>query len=89
MQAARNIAETGVNFTGSLTACNVYKINNGIEQPICNELGKTKIMERLQLVSTDLLGPVTPATRGSNRFMTKYSDQDTKFKAVYFISTKD
>ena len=79
MQAARNIAETEINFTDSLTACDNYKIN---------KLGETEIMKRLQLVSTNLLGPVTPAARGNYRSMAKYSDHFTRFKAVYFISTK-
>ena len=47
------------------------------------------MVERLQLVDTDLLGPVTPAPRGNNCLMTKCSDHYTRFKAVYFMSTKD
>ena len=89
IQAARNIAETGVNFTDSLTACDICTINKGAKQPTRNKPGKTEITERLQLVSTDLLGPVTPAARGIYHFMAKYSNHFTKFKAVYFIPTKD
>ena len=89
MQVARNIAETGVNFTDSLTACDIFKINQGTKQPICNKPGKSEITEWLQLVSIDFLGPVTPAARVDYRFMAKYSDHFTKFKGVYFIPTKD
>ena len=89
MQAARNIAEIGVNFTDSLTACDMYNINNGIKQLIRNNPGKTEITGRLQLVSPVLLGPVTPAARGDYRFMAKCSDHYTKFKAIYIIPTKD
>ena len=46
LQAARRIAETGVNFTDSLTACNIYKINNGTKQPIHNKPGKAEITGR-------------------------------------------
>ena len=46
---------------------------------------KTDITGWLQLVSTDLLGLVAPAAPGNYRFMTKYFDYYTKFKAVYFI----
>ena len=59
MQATWNIAETGVNFTDSLTACDIYKINNDIKQPIRNDPGKSEVTERLQLGSTNLSGPVT------------------------------
>ena len=54
MQAARNTAETGVNFTDSLDAYNICKINEGTKLPIHNEPGKTDIMERLQFVITNL-----------------------------------
>ena len=88
LQAARNIAETQVDFTISLTACDIYKINKGTKQPIRNKPGKTQITEELQLVSTDFLGSVTPAARENYRFMVKFSDHYTKFKAEYFILTK-
>ena len=89
MQTARKIAETGVNSTDSLTACDIYKITNGTKQLIHNEPGKTGLAEWLHLVSTDLLGSVTPAARGNYCFMAKVSEYYTKFKAVHFISRKD
>ena len=89
MQDARNIAGTIINFTDSLTAYDIYKTNNDTKQPICNEAGKTEITKWLQLVSTDLLDPVTPAARGKYRFMVKCFDHYTMFKVLYFISTKD
>ena len=78
MQAARNIAEK------SITAP-----NKGATQPIHNKTGGSEMMERLHIISTDLIGPVTSVARENYRFMTKYSTHYTKFKAVYFISTKD
>ena len=89
MQAAWNIAKMGVNFTDTLATCDIYKVNNGPKQTIPNEPGKTEIMRRFQLVSTVLLGSVTPASHGNYLFMAKCSDHCTKFKAVYFVSTKD
>ena len=84
-----DIAETRANFTDSLITCDICKINKGTKQPIRNKPGNTRIAKRLQLVSTDLLGPVTPVTRANYRFMAKYSFHYTNFKAVYSISTKD
>ena len=89
MQAARNITETGVHFTDSIVACNVCKIKKGTKQPIHNKPDKTEIPERLQLFSTDILEPVTPAARGNYRFLVKCSDHYTKFKAVYLFLKKD
>ena len=54
------------------------------KQSIRNKLCKIDIAERLQLISTDLLGPVTPMTRGNYRFMAKYADHYTTLKELYF-----
>ena len=89
MEAAWDIAETGVTFTDSLTTCDICKISKYTEQPFRNKPGKTEMMKWLQFVRTDLLRPVTPAARLNYRFMSKYTDHCTKFKAVYFISTKN
>ena len=89
MDAARNFAETGVNFTYTLTACDIYKINSETKQPIRNDAGKIEITERVQLISTDLLGTVTRAARGNCHFMANCPDHYTKFKVVRYISTKD
>ena len=82
MQAARNIAETGVNFNYSLIVCGICKINKGIKQPILIDPGEPEIMGWLQLVSTDPVGLMTPVARGNYRFVTKCFD-------YYFISSKD
>ena len=47
------------------------------------------ITERLQLVSTDILGPVTPTAIGGFKYMAKFTDYFSRLKAVYFIKSKD
>ena len=74
MQATWNIAKTGVNFADSLTVCNIYKINTGTKQPIRGKPGKTDITDRLQLVSTDLLGSGIPAARVDYQLIAMYSN---------------
>ena len=44
--------------------------------------------ERFKVVSTDLLGPVTPKAIGSYSYVAKYTDHHTRLKAVYFIEKK-
>ena len=89
MQGARNMAEVGVNFTDMRTACNIYKIKNDIKQQFFTKPGKIDIMERIQVVSPDLICFVTPAARGYSLFMAKCTDHYAELKAVYFIWTKD
>ena len=83
-----NIAETEVNFTYTLTVCDIYKTNNGTKQPIQNDPGKTEITKQLQLLSSDLVDSGTSAWGGNYRVKVKYSDHYMKFKAVNSISTK-
>ena len=44
--------------------------------------------DSLKLVSTDVLGPVTPDVIGCHSYMAKYTDHHTRLKAVYFIEKK-
>ena len=82
MQAARNIAAKGAIFTDSLAACDIFNTRKDTKQPIRKTSGTTKITDSLQLVNTDLLGPLTTAAREIYRFMTNLLDRYTKFKAV-------
>ena len=60
----------------------------GSRQPIFNELDKAEITKRLDLVRTDLSGSMTPTARRNNHFVAKCSDHYTKFKTVYFSSSR-
>ena len=43
---------------------------------------------RLQLVTADLLGPVTPTALGGYQYMAKFTDHYSRLKVVYFIKAK-
>ncbi|CAN0579923.1 unnamed protein product, partial [Laminaria digitata] len=88
MAKVKNIAESGVNFSDSLSACDMCKISKSTQRNHPKKSRPDPASERLKLVSTDLLGPVTPKAIGSYSYMAKYTDHHTRLKAVYFIYKK-
>ena len=85
MAKVKNIAECVVKFSDTLSACETCKINKSTQQnhPKTSRPGPSS--ERLKLVSTDLLGPVTPKAIGEYAYMAKYTDHHSRLKAVYLI----
>lgn len=47
------------------------------------------VTECLQLLSTDISGPVTPTATEGSRHMAKFTDDFGRLKVVYFIKSKD
>ena len=88
LRVFKNIPETGVSFEDSLSPCVTCKLNNSVQQDHPSSVDSSNILERLQLVSTDLTGPITPTAQGGYRYMAKFTDHFTRFKVVYFIKTK-
>ena len=42
-----------------------------------------------QLIYADLMGPISPAALGGFRYISKITDQHTKWKEVYVIKSKE
>eukprot|EP00752_Nemacystus_decipiens_P017171 g15384.t1 len=86
-QVAR-IDGTGVKLRDSFSACGTCKINKSSQQNHPKTANADSITSRLQLVSTDLLGPITPTAIGGYNYMAKFTDHVTRLKAVYFVAKK-
>ncbi|CAB1109566.1 unnamed protein product [Ectocarpus sp. CCAP 1310/34] len=86
-QLAR-IDGSGVHLRDSFSACGTCKINKSSQQNHPKIANMDGITERLQLVSTDLLGPISPSAIGGYNYMAKFTDHATRLKAVYFIAKK-
>ena len=85
MSKVKDIAECGVNFSDTLSACETCKINKSTQQNHPETSRPDPSSESLKLVSTDLPGPVTPKAIGGYAYMAKYTDHHSRLKAVYFI----
>ncbi|CAM9901908.1 unnamed protein product [Sphacelaria rigidula] len=87
MRRLLNTRGSGVNFEGSVSPCVTCKINKSVQKDRPKTVNSTNISERLQLVSTDLTGPITPMAQRGYRYMAKFTDLFTCFEVVYFITT--
>lgn len=88
LRAAAKIPETGVVLKDSLSGFDICAISISAQKkhPRRAEHRATMPQER---VCTDLLGPVYPVAKGGFRYVSKFTDEFTRFKAVYLISRKD
>lgn len=92
VQVMEKLARTegsGVHLQDSFSACSTCPINKSTK----NDQPKTApidvIPERLQVISTDLIGPISPPAIGGYSYMSKFTDYRTRIKAVYFIKNKN
>eukprot|EP00903_Cladosiphon_okamuranus_P019947 g18331.t2 len=91
VQVLEQVARTdgsGVVLRDSFSACGTCKINKSTQQNHPKAANTDNITRRLQLVSTDLLGPVSPTAIGGFNYMAKFTDHASRLKAVYFIAKK-
>lgn len=86
MLGVKAIQGAGVDFTNSITACDTFRINKSTQRKHSKKTSSSNIIERLQLVSTDLL--LTPAAIRGYKYMAKYTDHYSRLKPVYFVTKK-
>ena len=48
-----------------------------------------EVTQPLELVYTDLSGPICPASGAGNSYVAKFTDHHTRLKSVYFLSMKN
>ena len=85
MAKVKNIAECEVHFSDTLSAFDTCKINKSTQQKHPKASRPDPSSECLKLVSTDLLGPVTPKAIGGYAYMAKYTDHHSRVKPDPFI----
>ena len=83
-----NTVGSGVQFTDSLTACSTCRIQKSTQAAHPKTADRGAVTQRLQLVCTDLLGPLHPPAIGDFSYMAKFTDYSTRLKAVYFLKHK-
>ena len=50
---------------------------------------RIEVTQPLELVCTDLSGPIRPASGAGNSYVAKFTDHHTRLKLVYFLSKKN
>ena len=52
-------------------------------------MARIEVTQPLELVYTDLSGPISPASGAGNSYVAKFTDHHTRLKSVYFLSKKN
>ena len=60
-----------------------------IEQQNHPKVARVEFTQLLELVYTDLSGPINPASGVGNSYVVKFTDHHTRLKSVYFLSKKN
>ena len=79
----------GVAFDGSIDHCDVCAMGKRHQLAHPTKGKHADITAPFQLVYGDLMSPFKPATRGGYEYVSKTTDQFTKWTAVYLLCTKD
>ena len=85
MAKVENIAQRGVIFSDTLSACGTCQLKKSTQQKHRGTSRANLSSERIKLVSTDLPGPVTPKAIGGYAYIEKYTDHHSRVKAASFI----
>lgn len=89
MRSVQNITGSGVNLEGTLISCDSCMMNECTQQNDPKTTDSDNITDHLQLVSTDILGPVTPIAIGGVRYMAKLTDYFNRLRIIYCFKSKD
>lgn len=86
LEAARQSGGLGVEYRVTPSPCATCKINKSAQVTHLKTVNQEK--ERLELVYTDIIGPIRPQSIGGFQHAQRFSRQISKFRAVYFSRTK-
>ena len=63
----------GVKFSDSLMSCSACKIGKSTQSPHAKSASHGWVTKPLQVVTTDLIGPISPAALGNCKHITKFT----------------
>ena len=67
----------------SVSNCDICTLAKS-EQQNHPTMARIEVTQPLELVYTDLLGPISPASGAGNNYVAKFTDHHTRLKSVYF-----
>ena len=81
--------DNGIAFNVSIDHCNVCAVGKRHQLAHPKKVKDADIMAPFQLGYGDLMGPFEPAARGDYEYVSKITDQFTKWTAANLLCTKD
>ncbi|CAN0443731.1 unnamed protein product [Pylaiella littoralis] len=87
MEVLRKKKGNGVEYTGTISGCDICSVTKSKQQAHPKESTR-KTTRPMQLIYTDLMGPITPAAKGGHRFVSKFTDDYSRMKEIYLLKNK-
>ena len=72
----------------SVDVCEICELNKAMKQPIAKDC-TTRAQAVLDIVHTDILGPITPEAVDSHKYAIGFVDSFSRFCSVYFMKSRD
>ena len=69
-----DLLDSGVKFSDSLKSCRACKIGKSTQKPHAKSASHDWVTEPLQVVTTDLIGPISLAALGGGSYIAKFTD---------------
>ena len=88
LRKVRDLMDSRVKCFGSFMSCSACKTGKSTQRPPAKNTSHDWVTEPLQVVTTDLMGPISPAALGNSNYMTKFMGMYSRFSAVYFLKNK-
>ena len=72
----------------SVDVCEICDLNKAKKQPLAKEC-TTRVQAVLDIVHTDILGPITPTAVDGHKYAIGFVDSFNKYCRVYFMKSRD
>ena len=69
-------------------SCSACKIGKRTQKPHTKNTSHVWVTEPLQVVTTDLMGPISSAALGNSTYVAKSTDVYSTFSVMYFLQNK-
>ena len=80
--------DTGIAFEGAVSDCDLCAVGKA-QQLYHPKTTNHKVSRPFQLCYRDLMGPFTPVAIGSYKYVSKITDEYTKWTAIYLLTNKN
>ena len=84
----KNVDNNGVSFDGTVPDCDVCAVGKSRQQAH-PKTADQPVQHPFQLVFTDLMGPFTPEALGAYKYVSKISDEHTRWTEIYLLKSKE
>ena len=88
MDLLKKVNNNGVSFDGTVPDCDVCAVGKS-RQRARPKTADQHVQHPFQLVFTDLMGQFTPEALGGYKYVSKISDEHTRWTEIYFLKSKD